>query len=167
MAPESRSPFSMAPGPWIFGERQDPAPLARPHLVPTRDWGVVVDTASVPETNLADSLVKHSTEASLSTDPEANRERLATCRQPAENREGPTFLSVSIGRRESRPSSSRRWGAFSPICRIRQGRLVSPLLSSCSPCGPRPDERLARCAVTTAWFGAPVILTTLRHPPLL
>ena len=29
--------------------------LAQPHLVPTRDWGVVVDTASVPETNLADS----------------------------------------------------------------------------------------------------------------
>jgi hypothetical protein len=29
------------------------------------------------------------------------------------------YLSVSIGRRESRPSSSRRWGAFSPICRIR------------------------------------------------
>src|SRR5215831_19120126 len=43
----------------------------------------------------------------LSTNPEASRERFATCRQPDGNREGPTFLSVSIGRRESRPSSSR------------------------------------------------------------
>src|SRR5215472_3062438 len=108
MAPESRSPFSMAPGPWIFGERQDPAPLARPHLVPTRDWGVVVDTASVPETNLADSLVKHSTEASLSTDLQASRERLATCCQLRGNREGPTFLPVSTGRTESHPSCWRR-----------------------------------------------------------
>jgi hypothetical protein len=24
----------------------DPAPLAQPYLVPTRDWGVVVDTAT-------------------------------------------------------------------------------------------------------------------------
>src|SRR5262249_42411717 len=119
MAPESRSPFSMAPGPWIFGERQDPAPLARPHLVPTRDWGVVVATASVPETNLADSLIKHSTEASLSTDLEASRERLATCCQPLGNREGPTCLSVSIERRESRPLCWRRWDVFSPSCRIR------------------------------------------------
>src|SRR5262249_34932630 len=87
---------------------------------------------------------------SLPTDRVASRERFATSyRQPHENREGRTFHPVSIGRRESRPSSWRRWGAFSPICRIRQGRLVSPLLSSCSPCGPRPDERLARYAVTT------------------
>src|SRR5215471_5363764 len=92
----------------------------------------------------------------LPTDPVASRERFATSRrQPHGNREGLTFLSVSIGRRESRPSSSRGWGAFSPMCRIRQGRLVSPLLSSCSPCGPRPDERLARCAVATAWLCAP------------
>jgi hypothetical protein len=28
---------------------------ARPYLVPTRGWGVVVDPASVPKTNLADS----------------------------------------------------------------------------------------------------------------
>src|SRR5436190_11378813 len=42
-------------GPWTRGSSEDPAPLAQPYLVPTRDWGVVVDTASVPETNLADS----------------------------------------------------------------------------------------------------------------
>ena len=42
----------VAPG---LGDAGNPAPLARPYLVPTRDWGVVVDTASVPETNLADS----------------------------------------------------------------------------------------------------------------
>jgi hypothetical protein len=43
-----------------LGMRGNPAPPARPYLVPTRDWGVVVDMASVPETNLADSpLVKH------------------------------------------------------------------------------------------------------------
>src|SRR5260370_39238646 len=32
---------------------------------------------------------------SLSTAPEASRERFATCRQPHGNREGPTFLSAS------------------------------------------------------------------------
>jgi hypothetical protein len=82
---------------------------------------------------------------SLPSDPVASRERFATSRgQPHGNREGPTFLSVSIRRRESRRSSLRRWGAFSPICRIRQGRLISPLLSSCSASGPLPDERLAK-----------------------
>jgi hypothetical protein len=45
-------------------------------------------------------------EPNLPTDPEASRERFATCRHG--NREGPIFLSVSIGRRESRPSSWRR-----------------------------------------------------------
>ena len=58
-------------------------------------------------------------EPNLPTDPEASRERFATCRQPDGNREGPIFLSVSTGRRESRPSSWRRWGVFSPICRDR------------------------------------------------
>jgi hypothetical protein len=36
------------------GDEGIPGATARPHLVPTRDWSVVVD-ASVPETNLADS----------------------------------------------------------------------------------------------------------------
>jgi hypothetical protein len=49
----------------------------------------------------------------LSTDPVSSRERFATCRQPHGNREGPTFLSVSIGRRESRPLLRR-------ICNSRQ-----------------------------------------------
>jgi hypothetical protein len=41
----------------------------------------------------------------LPADPEASRERFATSRrQPHENREGPTFHPVSIGRTESRPS---------------------------------------------------------------
>src|SRR5262249_49453946 len=52
---------------------------------------------------------------SLPTDRVASRERFATSyRQPHENREGRTFHPVSIGRRESRPSSWRRWGAFRP-----------------------------------------------------
>ena len=58
-------------------------------------------------------------QATLPIDPEASRERFATCRQPHGNREGPTFLSVGIGRKESRPSSWRRWGVFLTICRIR------------------------------------------------
>ena len=49
------SSCSVAPALGVRGMRGDPAPLAQPYLVPTRDWGVVVDTASVPETNLADS----------------------------------------------------------------------------------------------------------------
>ena len=57
--------------------------------------------------------------ANLATDLEASRERLATCCQPRGNREGPTCLSVSIGRRESRPSCWLRWGAFSPSRHIR------------------------------------------------
>jgi len=59
------------------------------------------------------------TEANLATDLEASRERFATCCHCHENREGPTFLPVRIGRRESRPSCWRLWGVFSPICRIR------------------------------------------------
>jgi len=47
--------FAMQCGAGPFRGMGDPAPLARPYLVPTRDWGVVVDTASVPEINLADS----------------------------------------------------------------------------------------------------------------
>jgi len=49
-------------------------------------------------------------EANLATDLESSRERLATCCQPLGNREGPTFLSVSIGRTESRPSCWLGWG---------------------------------------------------------
>ena len=40
-------------------------------------------------------------EPNLPTDPEASRERFATCHQPDGNREGSTFLSVSTGRRET------------------------------------------------------------------
>jgi len=40
-------------------------------------------------------------DTNLATDLEASRERLATCCQLPGNREGPTFLAVSIGRRES------------------------------------------------------------------
>src|SRR6516225_2158002 len=40
----------------------------------------------------------------------SSRERLATCCQPRGIREGPTFLPVSIGRTESRPSCWLGWG---------------------------------------------------------
>ena len=50
------------------------------------------------------------TEANLSTDLESSRERFATCCQPHGNREGPTCLSASIGRTESRPSCWLGWG---------------------------------------------------------
>ena len=44
----------------------------------------------------------HRLRISLPTDPVDSRERFATSRrQPHGNREGPTFLSVSVGRRES------------------------------------------------------------------
>ena len=42
----SSSPCSVAPALGVRGMRGDPAPLAQPYLVPTRDWGVVVDTAA-------------------------------------------------------------------------------------------------------------------------
>ena len=38
----------------------------------------------------------------------------ATCCLPPGSREAPTFLAVSIGRRESRPSCWLGWGVFSP-----------------------------------------------------
>jgi hypothetical protein len=75
----------------------------------------------------------------LSPNLEASRERFATCRCRSHgNREGLSFHFVTIGRTESRPSWWRRWGVFSPICRIRRGSLVSRLLSSCLPCKPLP-----------------------------
>jgi hypothetical protein len=72
-------------------------------------------------------------EPNLPTDPAASCERFATYRQPHGNREGPTFLSVSIERRESRPSSWRRWGAFSPsvvFAKDRSSRGVNILSSA-------------------------------------
>ena len=75
----SRCPANVAPALEIRKNRRGPAPLARPYLVPTRGWGVVVDPASVPENQLSRfALVKHSIEANLATDLEASRERLAT-----------------------------------------------------------------------------------------
>ena len=47
-------------------------------------------------------------EPNLPTDPAASCERFATYRQPHGNREGPTFLSVGIERRESRPPARPR-----------------------------------------------------------
>jgi hypothetical protein len=44
--PKVKSPSSVAPALGVRGMWGDPAPLARPYLVPTRDWGVVVDTAT-------------------------------------------------------------------------------------------------------------------------
>src|SRR5215831_10116425 len=67
--------------------------------------------------------VELSVAANLATDLEASRERLATCCQPHGNREGPTCLSVGIGRRESRPSSWRRRGVFSPTVVFAKDRL--------------------------------------------
>jgi len=72
------------------------------------------DQFALPEWHSAFRLARMR-ELNLPTDPVASRERFATSRrQPHGNREDPTFLSVSIGRRESRPSSLRRWGAFRP-----------------------------------------------------
>src|SRR5262249_41869314 len=69
----------------------------------------------------------HRLRISLPTDPVASRERFATSRrQPHENREGRTFHPVNIGRRESRPSSSRRWVLFRPsvvFAKNRSSRL--------------------------------------------
>jgi len=88
----SRCPANVAPALEIRKNRRGPAPLARPYLVPTRGWGVVVDPASVPENQLSQfALVKHSIEANLATDLEASRERLATYCQLHGNREGPFF----------------------------------------------------------------------------
>src|SRR5262249_60229752 len=57
--------------------------------------------------------------ANLSSDLESSRERLATCCRPHGNRDSPTVLPLSIGRRERRPSGWLGWGVFSPCCRIR------------------------------------------------
>ena len=43
------SPCSVPPALGVRG-MGDPAPLAQPYLVPTRDWGVVVDTAFLKRT---------------------------------------------------------------------------------------------------------------------
>ena len=62
---------------------------------------------------------------------EATGERLAICCR-RENREGLAFLSLSIRRTRTRPSSWRRLGDLSPMCRIREGPPALHLLvSSC------------------------------------
>ena len=43
-----RVPSRCGAGP--FRGMGDPAPVAQPYLVPTRDWGVVVDTAFLKPT---------------------------------------------------------------------------------------------------------------------
>ena len=63
---------------------------------------------------------------------EASRERFAICCRRRGIREGPAFLSLSIRRTRTRPSSWRRLGDLSPICRIREGPPVLRLLSSSS-----------------------------------
>src|SRR5262249_50852042 len=75
--PERRLGVAMqcGAGPWISMESGDPAPLARPYLVPTRDWGVVVDTGSVAETNLADSRLSLKLRESVKAEP--SRQRLS------------------------------------------------------------------------------------------
>jgi hypothetical protein len=63
---------------------------------------------------------------------EARGERFAICCRWHGNREGPAFLSLSIRRTRTRPSSWRRLGDLSPICRIREGLLALRLLFSSS-----------------------------------
>src|SRR5260370_34339905 len=61
---------------------------------------------------------------------EASHERFAICCRRHGNREGLVFLSLSIRRRHTRPSSWRPLGDLSPICRIREGPPALHLLSS-------------------------------------
>jgi len=63
---------------------------------------------------------------------EATGERLAICCQLHGNSEGLAFLSLSIRRTRTRPSSWRRLGDLSPICRIREGPPALHLLVSSS-----------------------------------
>ena len=62
---------------------------------------------------------------------EAKGERFAICWR-RENREGLAFLSLSIRRTRTRPSSWRRVGDLSPIGRIREGPPALHLLVSSS-----------------------------------
>jgi hypothetical protein len=75
-------------------------------------------------------------EPNLPTDPEASRERFATCRQSHGNREGPTFLSVSVGRREAAHHPGVVGVLFRPSIVFAKGAARLPLLSSCPPCRP-------------------------------
>src|SRR5215471_6067453 len=61
---------------------------------------------------------------------EATGERFATCCRRHGNRESLVFLSLSIRRTRTRPSSWRRLGDVSPICRIREGPPALRLLVS-------------------------------------
>ena len=62
---------------------------------------------------------------------EARGERFAICCRPHHgNREGLAFLSVSMRRTQTRPSSWRRLDDLSPIRRIRQGPPALHHLSS-------------------------------------
>src|SRR5215469_5769737 len=64
---------------------------------------------------------------------EARGERFAICCRRHGNREGPVFLSLSIRRKRTRPSSWRRRGDVSPICHIREGSPALRLLVSSWP----------------------------------
>jgi len=84
--------------------------------------------------------------SAFATDLEASRERFATCCHCHENREGPTFLPVRIGRRESRPSCWRLWGVFSPFvvfAKDRSSRLFF-LHARHLPKGSSSPEKTAR-----------------------
>ena len=80
-----------------------------------------------------------SLEANLATDLEASREQFATCCQPHGNREGPTFLPVSIGRRESRPSCWQCWSFFSPAVVFAKDRSSRLFFLQCHS-GPPPHR---------------------------
>jgi len=84
----------------------------------------------------------------LPTDPEASRERFATCHQPHGNREGPTFHFANIGRTESRPSWRRRRGCFFAHLSysLRTARLASSFFMIADrPCSlPWKSARLGR-----------------------
>ena len=63
---------------------------------------------------------------------EARGEQFAICCRRHGNREGLAFLSLSIRRTRTRPSSWRRVGDLSPIGRIREGPPALHLLVSSS-----------------------------------
>jgi len=102
-------------GPWISMESGDPAPLARPYLVPTRDWGVVVDTGSVAETNLADSRLSLKLRESVKAEP--SRQRLSERHREPKRYSGlpPTGMFMAsdgnrhrTGRTEMAPRAGQR-----------------------------------------------------------
>ena len=115
--PERRLGVAMqcGAGPWISMESGDPAPLARPHLVPTRDWGVVVDTGSVAETNLADSRLSLKLRESVKAEP--SRQRLSERHREPKRYSGlpPTGMLMAsdgnrhrTGRTEMAPRAGQR-----------------------------------------------------------